>query len=74
MKYGKFFNEAKEKSVVEPELRHWQGQVQNCPKGSSVSDILAMFAGDTMLRLAYPTVFMALKLLATLPVTTASVE
>lgn len=74
LKYGKLFDDATEKSVVEPELQRWQQRVQSDPQSSSVSEVLAKFAKDPMLRLAYPTVFTALKLIATLPVTTASVE
>ena len=71
--YERFFNDTS-KTAVEPELQRWKKRAEQFSSDKSILNILAKFANDKTFQSFYPTVFIALKLLATLPVTTAAVE
>ena len=73
VKYEKFFTETEE-TVVEPELQRWKNRNGCRPESNLLSDILASFGADPTFRAFYPTVYTGLKILATLPVTTAAAE
>lgn len=63
------------KTAVDPELKRWKNRVRTeytCD--DSISVLLTKFGTDKLLQSFYPTVYTALKILATLPVTTATAE
>ena len=73
-KYKLFYDEIDE-YVVESEIERWKITVQQHNlKEKSLSDLLKKMSADTIFQLSYPTVLKSLKLLATLPVTTATAE